>query len=437
MNSKLIKILAMVISLVMVASTVSGCGKETTDNKDNENANSLNNKFLVDSEEYRGTSVTYVTWKDPEKNEDGPVIEAFEQKYGIDVNIQLVDQGTYLSTIAASIASNQQGDIFFENGTFPGSLSVMQPLDNAMLNLNDPIWNQATIKASTLDGHPYLVDTISNVWAEVDICVYNKKIFEDNNITSPAEYYEAGKWTFEAFKECAKQVSALGKEYVGAELLGEPALGAAGCSIFTYKDNKMITTVDEHLYEVMNYLSQMNSDGYVRFGRTGFTDGKVGMALTNCFALKKTGYFTTINPEHLGATYLPTWKEGEENKVTGIYRGWGLIKGAKNPVAAGLFLREYLDVNNYDLSKTFHSQEVSDFFFQVTGTAAENILYYHGPDMVTTTGMGEAYHEYWATFSPSQIRGRIESNLNVMNSMCDKANEIIETERKWLKENYK
>ena len=437
MRRNLVKRISLLISLLIMVSAFSGCGGNSSSNTNGSGGNGTDSgKFTVDPEEYRGTSITYATWKDPEKNEDGPVVKAFEEKYGIKVNIELLDQSSYLSSIAASIASGTQADIFFENGTFPGSLSVMQPLDNALLNLEDPIWNQTIIKKSTLDGHAYLVDTISDVWSEVDICVYNKKIFEDNNITSPAEYYEAGKWTFDAFKECAKQVSALGKGYIGAEILGEPALGAAGCSFFTYKDNSMLCTVDDHLYEVMTYLSQMNADGYIKLGRTGFTDGNVGMALTNCFALKKTGYFTTINPEHLGATYLPVWKEGDQTNVTGIYRGWGLIKGAKNPVAAGIFLREYLDINNYDLDNTFHSQEVADFFFKVTGSASDNIIYYHGPDMVKTTGMGSDFHESWAGYSPSQIKGYIESQLNVMNNMCKKANEIIQTERDWLKENY-
>ena len=38
-----------------------------------------NSKFLVDPEDYRGTTVVFVTWKDPDLAEDGPVIDAFEK----------------------------------------------------------------------------------------------------------------------------------------------------------------------------------------------------------------------------------------------------------------------------------------------------------------------------------------------------------------------
>lgn len=433
MSKKVIRLITLILAVAMIASLAVGCG----DNADKPGSKPSGGNELsgiadgVDVSAYEGTTVTYVTWKDPDLNEDGVAVDAFEKKYNITVDIQLISQGTYVNTIASSIASGTQGDVFFENGDFPGSLNVMQPLDAAMLDLTDPIWNQALIKASTLDGHAYLVDAISNVWTEVDICVWNKNIFESNNLTTPTEYYEAGKWTFANFREAAKQVSELGKEYTGAGALGESALGAAGSSFFTYADNKMSVSVDAHLREVMDFLAKMRTDGYIRLDRGAFDNGKQGMALTNCFGLKKTGYFTTINPDHVRATYLPVWEEGGEQQVTGIYRGWGLIDGAKNPVGAGLFLREYLDVNNYDLDNTFHNQDVANFFFQVTGQYSENMIYYHGPDMVKTTGMGESFHQAWQT--NSDMKTYIDSKLPVMEQMCTKANEIIEAERKWIK----
>lgn len=144
---------------------------------------------------------------------------------------------------------------------------------------------------------------------------------------------------------------------------------------------------------------------------------------------------SSINPDHVGVTYLPVWKEGDKNVQTGIYRGWGLIKGAKNPVAAGIFLREYLDINNYDVSNAFLTDELSNFFFQVTGVSSD-IFYYYGNSMVKSTGLGTEFADRWSTISPDQIRTYIEGQLNVMNEMSAKANEIIQTEKEWLKEEY-
>ncbi len=441
MSKKIIRLITLILAIAMVACLAVGCGGDSdtdVDNPTSKPSQSANDKAPgmlpgVDPEDYRGKTVKYASWKDPWKNEDGPAIDKFVEETGIKVEWVPLTQSTYVSTIVASIASNQQPDVFFENGDFPGSLNAMQPLDAAKIDLTDPIWNQALIKASTLDGHAYLVDAISNVWTEVDICVYNKKLFDDNGIKSPAEYYAEGDWTFANFREAAIEIDAIGKDYVGAGILSEAALGAAGSSFFTYKDNKMTVTADQHLYDVMNFLAEMKASGYAKSSRTDFDNGKYGMALTNCFGLKKTGYFSTINPDHVAATYLPVWEKGDEQYVAGIYRGWGLVDGAKEPVAAGIFLRSYLDVNNYDLKNTFHNQEVANFFFQVTGTYSENMIYYHGPDMVKTTGLGESFHDYWSRYTPANIKSAIDGKLNVMEEMCKKANEIIENERKQIK----
>lgn len=438
MSKKVIRLITLVLAIAMIASLAVGCGGNETPSGtggDKGNATGAIDGMLpeVNPEDYRGTKVILATWKDPYQNEDGPVCDKFEQEYGIDFEWQMIEQGEYVNTIAAAIASNQQPDIFFENGDFPGSLTVMQPLDAAKLDLTAPIWNQGVIKASTLNGHPYLVDAISNVWTELDICVYNKNIFESNGLTTPEEYYEAGEWTFASFREAAKNVAALGKEYSGAGVLDEAMLGAAGCTVFQYKDQKFSNGVDAHFEEVLTYMSQMRVDGYLKLDRFGFDDGKQGMAFTNCFGLKKTGYFTHLNPEYIGATYLPVWEKGDEQVYTGIYRGWGLIEGCKNPVGAGIFMRYYLDVNNYDLQQTFHNQDVTNFFFKLVGAYSDNVVYYRGPDMGKTTGLSDGRFGYaFMDQSPDNIKKYLDGEKPTIDLMIQKGNEIVDKELEWI-----
>jgi|GEM_PF-465298 len=387
----------------------------------------------VNPADYIGTKVVYATWKDPFQNEDGPVCTKFEQEYGIDFDWKMIDQGEYVNTIAALIAADQQPDIFYENGDFPGSLTVMQPLDAAKIDLTAAKWNKSMIKASTLGGHPYLLDTVANVFTELDLCVYNKNIFESNGLTTPKEYYEAGEWTFASFREAAKQVAALGKEYSGAGVLDETMLGAAGCTVFKYKDQKFSNGVDAHFEEVLTAMCQMRCDGYIKLDRFGFDDGKQGMCFTNAFGLKKTGYFTHLNPDAIGATYLPVWQKGDPQVHTGIYRGWGLVDGAKNPVGAGIFLNYYLDANNYDLTQTFHNQDVANFFFKLVSEYNDNVVYYRGPDMMKTTGLGERFGYIFMDCSPDQIKAYLDAKRPTIDLMIQKGNEIIDRELEWIK----
>ena len=441
MSKQVIRLITLVLAIFMVASCAAGCGKNETASGDNGSSGKPSGDGTVDGvlltaeeiEGLRGTKVVLATWKDPYQNEDGPVCTKFEELYGIDFDWVAIDQGEYVNTIAAKIAADQQPDIFFENGDFPGSLTVMQPLDAAKLDLTAPIWNQSMIKASSLDGHSYLVDTVANVWTELDLCVYNKNIFENAGLTTPKELYENGKWTFANFRELAKQVSQLGKEYSGAGVLDEAMLGAAGCNVFNYKDNKISLGVDDHFVEVLSYMAQMRVDGYLKLDRFGFDDGKQGMCFTNVFGLKKTGYFTHINPDYVGATYLPVWQEGDEQVYTGIYRGWGLIEGCKNPTGAGLFMRYYLDINNYDLPNTFHNQEVTNFFIELISDYPDNVVYYRGPDMMKTTGLGERFGYAFMDNTPDNIKKYLDGQKPTMELMVNKANEIINAERDWIK----
>ncbi len=468
MRKKIVRLLSLCLVLALIVSAFAGCGKDDTISDDGKNTPSSsetgkndggNNKgdgtsdknlyvengieFLVDPEKYRGTSVTYCTWRDPEKNEDGKAIEAFEKKYGIDVKIQMMSQGKYVSLIAASIAAGTQGDVFFQNHNFPASLSVLQPLDAAKINYNDPIWRQETFKASTIDGHKYVVDTVSNVWNEVDILVYNKTLFEDNGITSPAEYYEAGNWTFETFEKACRDIAALGEDYCGATVMAESMLGTAGCSFYTFADNKLSVTADSKLYNIMQWLSKLRTEGVIDYGNdSDFPAGKVGMVATDCFAIKKTGYYSNMNPEDLAATYLPRYDAKSPQIATHGLRGWGLIKGAKNPEAAGIFLREYLDVNNYDLDETFHNEEVSDFFFQAVNHKFDKWTYYHTSGVMKANGVidesvisGNLTHS-WHSKSPDQIKAYLDSQKPVLNTWCTTANTIISDARKYLKDNY-
>ena len=191
--------------------------------------------------------------------------------------------------------------------------------------------------------------------------------------------------------------------------------------------------VDDHFVEVLSYMSQMRMDGYLKLDRFGFDDGKQGMCFTNVFGLKRRGYFTHINPDYVGATYLPVWKEGDKQVYTGIYRGWGLIDGCKNPTGAGLFLRYYLDINNYDLPDTFHNQEVTNFFIELISNYPDDVIYYRGPDMMKTTGIGERFGYAFMDQTPDNIKKYLDSQKPTMELMVEIANEVIADEREWIK----
>lgn len=384
----------------------------------------------VNPEDYRGTTVRYATWKDPAQNEDGIVVKSFEKKYGIKVQIDIVPQDTYNVDIASKIAAENPPDIYFDTGMFPNSLSVLQPLEAAKLDLTDPIWDQAMLKVSTVGGKPYIINTLGNIWNENACVFYNKKLLEDNNITTPEEYYKAGKWTYAALTKVMTDVKNLGPDYIGGYLDLDAMLGSVGASFYQYKNGTFTNgTSDPMLTNVMQYIATSIKNGLVKgiyyVNRDEFKKGKMGVAITDAFGLKKTGHWQGMNPSHIGFTYLPSWDEKTPAKATGVFRGWGIIKGAKNPVGAGIFLRHYLDVNNYDTGSAFISASAENFFFKLTAGDTSGKYY----DMIigATQYLGVDRTKYYeiASGDPAQVSKEISALKNTVGSEVTKLNDFL------------
>lgn len=422
------KLLCLLLAAVMVAgcSGDSGSGSGSSDKKRPTGTTAIKG---VNTEEYRGTTVVYATWKDPYKNEDGKVIDKFQKKYGITVKIDMIPQDTYVQEVAAKIVAGNSPDVFFDNCFFPSSLAVLQPLEAAKIDTTDPIWDQGMFEMSTFGGKPFLANTVGNIWAEVDCLFYNKKIFADNNITTPEEYYEAGKWNFATLTKAMTDVKNAG--YIGGYIDVQSLLASTGAGFYNFKDGKFSNGVNKMTTDVITQISQWVSDGLIKDPRefnllNNFIKGNCGIAITNAFGMKATGYFADMNPNDIGFTYIPKFNDSTDAYTTGLFRGWGIVKGAKNPVAAGIFLREYLDVSNYDLDSAFINKDAQNFFFKLTSgvdTAQKNPYMLLG----ITQLCSETVSDYTgiAGMAPGQVSTQISSLNNKINSNANLVNEEI------------
>ena len=390
----------------------------------------------VNPEDYRGTTVRYATWKNPNQNEDGDVVESFQKKYGIKVQVDMVPQGTYVNEIAGMIASGNSPDVFFDNCFFPSSLSVLQPIDAMKLDLSDSIWEKGILEMSKFGGKSFLVNTVGNIWSEVDCVYYNKKIFADNGITTPEDYYEAGKWTWAALRKCMADVKGAG--YIGGYIDMETMLGSTGAGFYSLKNGKFANSVNDMTYNAMTQMAQWVSEGLIRppLERNlinNFITGKAGIAVTNAFGLKETGYFKDMNDKDIGFTYLPSWDENTKAYTTGLFRGWGLCRGAKNPVGAGIFLRYYLDVNNYDYEEAFINSDAADFFLKLTtGVETDDKNPYFLLGIGALVGETDDDYKEFVGMAPGQVRTAISAKMNTFTANANKVNDEISKQLKSL-----
>ncbi|MBR7133746.1 MAG: extracellular solute-binding protein [Clostridia bacterium] len=412
-------------------------GSGQTGSKDNnKDDDSYLAKYKELAKKYQGTTVRYATWKDPYQNEDGDVVKAFMKEYGITVKVDMVGQSGYSRTIAGMIAANNAPDVYFCNNDFPGCLSALQPIDAGKIDKTDPIWDQGMFNASTINGKTYLVNTVGNIWNEVDCVFYNKRLLKENNITTPEDYYKAGKWNFDTMTKVMRDVKALGSDYIGGYLDWEVVLGLMNADYYKWSNGKFSNGINEDLITASEYLATCLKEGLIRNlydynCRDDFLKGNVGIALTNAYGLKKTGYWKKMNADDIGFTYLPDYDSKKKAVTCGLFRGWGIVKGSKNPEAAGLFLRYYLDVNNYNTSKAFISSEAESFFFKLTSGVTTDEK--HMVVTVGTTGIigdNGVLLGNVAKNDPTQVRSVILSLKNKIDSDVKTLNDFVSKQTK-------
>lgn len=424
---KFTRIICLLMSAVMMI-TFAACGGKKSDKNNDSNTATTKSK-------YAGTTVRYATWKDPDLNEDGPVIKEFEKKTGIKVQVDLIEQGTYINEITGLIAAGNAPDIFFSNMDFPACLSCLQPLTAAGLDYEDDIWDKTILNMTTFKGEPYLCNTIGNIWNEIDCVFYNKSLLQQANCYTPEEYADAGKWTWDAFGEIMAAVNDLDGCIGGAIFSVDSLTSSAGCSIYTLKDGKFISGIEDtvnrnKLVECYRKISNWSYEGILKWNwREDFISGKVGIVVTNVYGLKKTGYYAQMNWNDIGFWYLPDYDENTPAIPTGIFRGWGIIRGAKNPLAAGEFLRYYLDSGNYNTTDAFISSDAEAFYFEVTGNGAEGSNpYYTFSDTIDAIAGFDAQVVFGipASYTASQVAAQVEAKKNSVKAAVNSINAFVD-----------
>lgn len=405
-------------------------GSNTGSNTSNSNKKETVNDG-VDPSKYKNTTVVYATWRDPKLNEDKATVENFTKKYGINVKTDLISEGGYTQTVIGRIAAGNAPDVFFCTYAWPACLNALQPIDVAKLDLTESIWDKSLINDTTVNGKKYLVNTVSNIWNDFDMVFYNKKIFKQNNITTPEQYVKQGKWTFDALKKCMQEVDALGDNYIGGILNYEGIVASTNEGILKMNNGKFVYNYTDKLAEVIKWVAEGKKMGYIggtdaSYGQEQFKKGNVGILTGFSWCLKKTGGLSGMNPNDIGFVEMPSWNASSKAVPATFVRGWGICRGAKNPVAAGIFLRYYLDVNNYDASSAFISSEASKFFFDVSSknTDKTNRYYVYGGGVGSVTS---AFNGYYAVtdMDPTQVETYFSTNKNTFNAGVAALNDVL------------
>lgn len=375
--------------------------------------------------------VKYATWEDIYKTEYGPVITAFTKKTGIKVQIISTPQTNYVTKLSAMVAAGNSPDVYKDNSEFPRTLPIAQPINISGINPNDSRWDATVRKMSTVNGKTYLVASKQQIFQCRYLCYYNKTLFEKNGIMSPGDYVAQGNWTWDTLKIASKQIKeAIGSQY-GAVLRRESFAAAYGGQFLKLKNGRFVSGVHEsNMIDVWNYMLDAEKEGLFHIYNSDplFTGGKAGIMITDTYGTKAVGYFSKMNSKDLAFTYLP--KKSASNASypsSGFVVGYGIAKGASNPQGAGQFLDYFLNMDNYDISTVYKSEEAKKFAAKICAQPIDDDLQYicDGPGKIV--GGTDAFAKYLGgaagqvTTALNKVSNLVDNAVNKSNEMLDKA----------------
>ena len=379
----------------------------------------------------KNTTVTFAHFGDEGASEYQKVIKAFTKDTGIKVNLVSYNQEDYVSTVAKQIAAKAGPDVIICNEAFPSALEIAQPLQN-IVDLDDDFWDDEITELSTVGGNTYFVNSLESVWENIDMVFYNKTLFSNNGLTTPTDYYESGKWTYENLKKCLEQITKLG--YIGGYMDADKLSASMGVPLISYdpKTNKFTNNITK-MSAAYQFAAQIQKEGL--WSTTAwwgtFSNGTIGIYTSGLYGAKYNGFFKDMDNNSIAAVPMPTSFQGKELKPTSGMRAYGIAKGAKNPMGAVYFLRYFLDYSYYKPAgaNVFKNSSLEKVYFDeiipLIKEKGRNFDLSYDPMCLADNSNIGLFMTDVRTADPSQVPSVLASKSNIVQNGVDKANEKL------------
>lgn len=395
------------------------------------------NPYATILDSIKGQTVRYATWGDPYNNDGAVAMANFEADTGLKVSVFTVPQSGYPEHIKAKMAIGDIPDVFMTNEgnqCFPLTLEIAAPINLvSTVDLNDPIWDQSMIATATINGNIYGLNTIGSPQIGSNLVFFNRRLFEENGFRTPDDYYKNGQWTWDNMLKCMKDIEALSTSsttYYGAHMEMDILAGSVGASFVKYNfDTHTFSSGldDPNLLKAYEWYADAREQGLLDGSINQFVQGRCGLVIRGVYGLKATGYFTNMDPNDVGYTYLPSFEEGKTGLVSSIYRLYGICENAPNADAAGYFIRYWLDPANYDLQNTFLTPEAGQFYYELTNRSAEQKYFNFDAGCATLLGenVNNAFYKGVKSSSAAGVKTALDSVSNKVDRAVELANQLV------------
>ena len=386
--------------------------------------------------ELKGTTVTVAHWGDEGGDRYQQLAKAFTRITNINVKWQLYNQSSYESDILKQIAADNGPDVIIINDHLPQTYEIAQPLP-AIFNINDGFWDKSISEHTKYNGKYYFVNSKNSPYTIGSIVIYNKKIFSQNGIKSPLDYYNAGKgnWSYEDLKKCMQDAKSKG--FYGGIIDPTNIAAQMGASMFNYNAStgKVTGSVsDEKFLSAVRYYAECREEGLCgNYFIANYPSGNIAIALTDPYSIKYNGYLKDMSPTNFGAVLAPNYFKGEKlDYLSSSIRGYGIAKKAKNVDGAYYFLRFFLDLDNYSAEgiQIFGNKEMQKFYTQTFLNAYNSTPVYYrnlqgALNLVNSDWLHSKVWQEARNVAPGQVAVSMAANKNIVDNAVKEANKKL------------
>lgn len=388
----------------------------------------------------RGTTVKMLFWR-PLMDAEKKAIEKFEKETGIKVETKnTTNAGTYGELISSSLAAKEGYDIaMFNNTDFPGRpVQYFQALNDIKgFDFKDSAWDISVMDTQKIHGKYYGVSINGSLNSEYICMFFNETKFKDRGVKTPRQYWEEGNWNWDTFLECAK---AMTYEDNGVQVYGYANRGvanvtywtqAAGTDFITYDGSKFTSNLsDTKLIDTLKYVNDLGhkykvSDPENTYGVPDFRSGNAAMFSCITYPMRKDSD-TKFNQmtDKIDAVPFPMPK-GQKEVAMIDSTLFGVLKGAKNPEGAAVFLRYFLDPANYDMSSYFINKNLESTFNALAKMEKRVSISQGVVNYAALVDFGNVCHNIALT-TADQTSAKLQSYKQNFDVAVQKANKALE-----------
>lgn len=326
--------------------------------------------------ELKKTKIKFLNWYDPMQREEKVVIEEFEKKTGIDVEIIVKQYGPeYNGSLAQLVATGDSPDVLRMLAPRPSHIRYLQPMSVTGFDFSSKAWDKEAEAAYSVNGKAYATNLRYSPFFLPAVMFYNTKTMEEYEFEDPYELFKKGEWTWDKLVEICGEWVKSNPDFEGLSMLPKGDLPAMSAGIDWCKyDGKQysVDLTDANMLEkwqftLENKKAKIFTEDQSKFDNSNQT---TLFAVMDATALQSSSeyYRKTRKRGNLKCVPIPSWGKDKTYYVPLIENlAFGIPVDAKNPKAVPYFLAYYLDFSNYDTegTKFFYSEQAREVYINL------------------------------------------------------------------------